>query len=159
MKAVGFALIEVLVATALVMVGVVSLAQAFVVSARANRLANTASMTVLLAHDKMEQLRTDANSLVSSPADALAANRDGYFEGLDARGRSVGGGTSTTVATGSVYLRRWSVEPLSSDAGSALVLQVLVIPWGERASAQSGRNTTRVPGETHFISLRPRKVG
>ena len=162
MKTAGFSLIEVLVATAIVTVGVASLSQLFVLSARANRIANTASMTVLLAEEKMEQLRADTTGLVPSPPDALSANREGYFDGLDPSGRPLGDGTSTTLPSGVVYIRRWSVEPLetvSTSAGSAIVLQVLVIPWGGRGWAEAGGSMARVPGGTRLVSLRPRTAG
>ena len=70
MKTAGFSLIEVLIATAVLTLGVASLAQLVVVSARANRIANTTSAALLLAERKMEALigETDPSP---SPSGAL----------------------------------------------------------------------------------------
>src|SRR5262249_31726318 len=51
----GFSLLEVIVATTLLLVGVVSLAHLFVVSSKANRSAQATSKASLLAVQKMEQ--------------------------------------------------------------------------------------------------------
>ena len=60
MKAHGFSLIEVLVAIAIVMTGVVSLAQLFTVSSRTNVVANSTSTALLRAQEKMEGLLAGA---------------------------------------------------------------------------------------------------
>jgi prepilin-type N-terminal cleavage/methylation domain-containing protein len=148
LKSAGFSLIEVVVATAVVTLGAASLAQLFVISARANRLANDASMTMLMAEEKMEQLRLDADG--PSPPDALSANEEGYFDSLDAGGRSLGGGPPPS---GAAYLRRWSVEPVSSRPGSAVVLQVLVVPASVQGRGGSGGRAGTVPGGTRLIGV------
>ena len=50
----------------------------------------------------------DGVGLSPSPANALAANVDGYVDYLDRYGQSLGGGETVTV--NAVYVRRWSVE-------------------------------------------------
>src|SRR4030095_8813326 len=53
----GFSLVEVLIAMGVMTVGVVSLAQLFALSTRANHSSKTTTFTVMLAQQKMEQLR------------------------------------------------------------------------------------------------------
>jgi prepilin-type N-terminal cleavage/methylation domain-containing protein len=124
LKTAGFSLIEVLVATAITTVGVASLAQLFVVSARANRIANTTSATLLLAEQKMEELlgETDLNP---SPPGTLSANTPGFIDYLDPSGVSLGV-TSLVPPRGAAFICRWSVDPLPNSAFNTLVLQVLV---------------------------------
>jgi len=79
MKAAGFSLIEVLVATAVVIVGVASLAQLLVVSADANRIAAAASTSLLLAERRMEELLGETASGPTPPG-ALSASTPGYVD-------------------------------------------------------------------------------
>jgi Tfp pilus assembly protein PilV len=127
LKADGFSLVEVLVATAVVMVGVASLAQLVVVSAHASRLAVTTSMTVLLAGEKMEALLGESAWIPSPPA-ALSTSMPGFVDYLDSRGTSLGV-TSITPPLETAYIRRWSIESLGDSPAPATVFQVLVIPW------------------------------
>ena len=53
----GFSLAEVLIAMGVMTVGLVSLAQLFALSTRANHSSKTTTFTVMLAQQKMEQLR------------------------------------------------------------------------------------------------------
>ena len=160
--AAGFSLIEVLVATAIVMVGVASLAQLAVVSARANGIANATTMTLLLAQQKMEQLRGDRTALSPSPPGALSAPTEGFVDYIDRIGASLGG-ASTTPPPGAVYIRQWAIEPLAGSPGNAILLQVLVVPrtgsgrpGGSAGSAGSG--VARAPGGVRLISVKPRRA-
>src|SRR5438552_10413559 len=110
-----------------------SLAQLIAVSVNANTTAKTTSMTLLLAEEKMEQLRslewgfdtlgapatdtatdtskvpesaTGGTGLGASPSGALSANTQGYVDYLDQRGVSLGA-TSATPPAGTLYIRRW----------------------------------------------------
>src|SRR5882762_10349392 len=134
----GFSLLEVLVATTLMAVGLTALAQLFGVSTRANHSAKATTYASVLAQQKMEQLRgltwgfdtlglplTDTTTDVSvtperaaagrglspSPAGAatLGVNTDGYCDFLDGSGRWLAGGA--TAPAGAIFVRRWSVEP------------------------------------------------
>jgi prepilin-type N-terminal cleavage/methylation domain-containing protein len=164
MKGAGFSLIEVLVATAVVAVGVTSLAQLFAVAARANRIATATTMTLLLAQQKMEELRADAAASSPSPPSALFANTPGYFDHIDRNGTSLGE-DSTVPSAGAIYLRRWAVEPLegvegtSGSAGSALVLKVRVLERSSGAPAEKGSDAARAPGEARLVSVKVRKAG
>ena len=124
MKTAGFSLIEVLVATTVITVGVASLAQLFVVSAQANRIANTTSTTLLLAEQKMEELLGEAD-LDPSPPGTLLANTPGFIDYLDSSGVSLGV-ASIAPPPGVGFICRWSIDPLPTSAVGTIVLQVLV---------------------------------
>ena len=149
--ATGFSLIEVLVATAVVVVGVASLAQLVVAAANANRLARTTSTTLLLAEQKMEQLLGETDSS-ASPLGALSVDTPGYVDYLDTSGVSLGM-SAVSPPPGTAYVCRWSIEPLPSGRIDSIVLQVWVIPWPYGHVAGQGR-VTRVPGEARLVSVR-----
>jgi type II secretory pathway pseudopilin PulG len=96
----GFSLVEALIATTVLIVALGGIAPLFVAAARVNRSARQASIAVLLARSKMEQLRAFP---------------------------SAGRGSETIHEAGSAYVRRWRVEPLGSMPGRALFLQVDVL--------------------------------
>ena len=171
----GFSLIEVFVATSILAAAIGALAQLPIVAVRANAAARTATITALLAAQKMEQLRalawgidqlglpisdisTDLTvwppragqgvGLTPSPADALQRNAPGYYDMLDANGRLLGGGGP--APTGAVYVRRWSINLLPSSA-DALVLQVLVAKLGIAAATAE-----RGPDKARFVTMRTR---
>jgi prepilin-type N-terminal cleavage/methylation domain-containing protein len=138
LKASGFSLVEVLVATAVVTVGVASLAQLIVLSARANRLAATTSVTLLLAEQKMEELLGD-------PADST---NEGHVDYLGASGVSLATPISVPSGTpppGTAYVCRWSIAPLPDSPGASIV-QVWVAPWPDTS------------GQTRLISVKTRKA-
>ena len=131
MKTAGFSLIEVLVATAVLTIGVASLAQLVVVSARANRIANTTSSALLLAERKMEELIVETN-LSPSPPGALVVNTPGFIDYLDTSGVSLGV-TSAVPPPGVGFICRWSIDPLPGSPANTLVFQVLVFNWPQHA--------------------------
>jgi hypothetical protein len=140
-------LLEVLVAMAILVVGVVVLAQLFVVSAHADRIAGTTSATVLLATRKMEALLGDA-AVGLSPPGTLSINTAEYVDYLDAHGTSLGIESPGTAPPGTAYIRRWSSEASPGSVNNAVVLQVLVLP---ASSSQAG---ARAPGATHLVALK-----
>jgi prepilin-type N-terminal cleavage/methylation domain-containing protein len=132
----GFSLLEVLVATTLLTVALSSLAQLLLIATRANAGARTTTYAVVLAQDKMEQLRgADVTALAASPPGVLGSNTVGYVDYLDASGRSLGGG-SAVPAEGTVFIRRWSVEPLAGSPDNSLVIQVVVTRGLSRGEAR-----------------------
>lgn len=143
----GFSLLEVLFATTMITVAVVSLAPLLAVATRANASARTSAVAALLAAQKMEQLRTLAWSFDPAGAPtseivvggALDRDVDGYVDRLDAGGRTV------VDASSAAFVRRWSIAPLSANADS-LVLQVLV-------SSAIGRLA-----DTRFVTVKTRKA-
>lgn len=170
-----------LVATTIVLVGVGALAELVVASMRANQRAKQTTFTTVFAQQKMEQLRglawgfdalglplsdltTDTSvvpeggvggtGLTPSPEGSLQQNTSGYCDFVDARGQSLGGGT--TPPFGAAFIRRWSIEPLPASPNDAIVLQVLVVPVGEprRVWARAWRS----PGEVRIVSVKARKA-
>ena len=183
-RAAGFTLIEVLVATTILIVALASLAQLFAVSTRTNATAKATSIALLLAEEKMEQLRslewgfdtlglplsdnstdtaivpesaTGGTGLSPSPSGALSANTPGFVDYLGPNGVSFGGGSPTPPA-GAVYTRRWSIEPLPASPNDTLVLQVLVTPWRDRGVADTAIGVTRLPREARLVSVKTRKA-
>jgi type II secretory pathway pseudopilin PulG len=162
----GFSLLETLVATTVLTVAVAGLAQLFILATRANRSAGATTHATLLAQQKMEQLRSltwrfeadgspasDAG-LAPSPANALDANASGYSDALDRFDRALDGGASG----GAVYVRRWSIEPLPSNPGNTLVLQVRVVRATAAAARGMGTPAARMADEARLVSVRMRKA-
>lgn len=179
----GFSLIEVMFATAILATAVASLAQLFAISTRANAGARATTFASVLAQQKMEQLRgltwgfdtlglplTDTQSdttaaaetptggrgLTASVAGTLGANTDGFCDFLDQKGASLGGGT--TPPAGTLYIRRWSIEPLPTNPNNTIVLQVLVTRNRNRGSADTALGVNRLPDEARIISVKTRKA-
>ena len=181
----GFSLIETLVATTIMAVGLASLAQLFLISTKSNQSARLTTTASVLAQQKMEQLRglvwgfdllglplSDTTSdltvvpeqpqggpgLTPSPDGSLQNNVDGYCDFLDGRGQSLGGGS--IVPPGTVYVRRWSVEPLPINPNNTLILQVMVTRWRARgvADTETTGSGRRLPDEARVISVKTRKA-
>lgn len=179
----GFSLIEVLAATAILTVALVSLAQLFAVSTKANVSAKATTYAAILAEQKMEQLRsmtfgydalglpltdtttditvvpertTGGTGLTPSPTGTLSSNVQGFCDFLDANGVSLGSGT--TPPTNGLYTRRWSIEPLPTNPNNTLVLQVLVTKLKNRGSADTAVGVSRLPDEARIISVKTRKA-
>lgn len=178
----GFSLVETLVASVILATALVSLAQLFGIATHANATAKNGGMTMILAEQKMEQLRgltwgfdavgvplTDTTTdtarvpeaaaggtgLSPSPTNTLQASTDGYVDYLDSGGRSLGGGTAVPMNT--AYIRRWMVEPLPTNPNNTLILQVLVTRRTDRGVADAG-SVARMPDEARLISVKTRKT-
>lgn len=185
----GFSLIEVMMATALMAVALVSLAQLFAISTRNNIGARYSTMASILAEQKMEQLRgltwgfdmlnlplsdfstnvaafeatgncAAANAgaavgLTPSPTNTLQSNVNGYVDYVDQNGCGLGGGT--VLPPNTMYIRRWSVEPLPTNPNNTLILQVLVTTRPDRGAADNG-SVTRLPDEARLVSVKTRKT-
>ncbi len=179
----GFSILEVLVATTIMTVAVVGLAQLFVISTRANASAKNTTYASVLAQQKMEQLRgltfgfdqiglpstdTTTNITVSpetpngkglspSPAGVLGQNTDGYCDYIDKYGNSLGG--CATANDAAYYIRRWSIEPLPTNPNNTIVLQVLVARNRPRGTADTNIGpVVRLPDEARIISVKTRKA-
>ena len=180
----GFSIVEVIFATGLLAVAVVALAQMFTISVQNNLNAKTGSFTTTLAEQKMEQLRgltygfdtiglpltdttTDTTSptetplgaggkgLTASPAGTLVANVDGYVDYIDQFGNILGGGTAVRPRT--VYIRRWSIDPLPTNPNNTIVIQVVVTRAVNRGTADQTGSTIRLKNEARIISIKTRK--
>ena len=181
-SAAGFSLIEVIVATALLGTALVAVAQLFATSTRANANARASTFSMVLAQQKMEQLRglvwrfdtagnpvSDFQSnlavsppasvggpgLSASPAGALLNSTAGYVAYLSPAGAYVG--TGAAPVDGALYIRRWSVTPLPADPANTLVIQVMVTRQRNRGAAASAGAGLRLPDEARIVSLKTRK--
>jgi type II secretory pathway pseudopilin PulG len=178
----GFSLIETMVAALLLATGLVATAQMFGLATRGNIAAQRSTYTSTLAQEKMEQLRGlawgfdaiglpmhDFTSDISvepaatnggpglqpSPANALSANTPGYVDYVDRAGNTLGGGAIPPVNT--VYVRRWSVEPLPTNPNNTLIFQVMVFALSDRPNDGDGIVMERVRDEARLVSVKTRK--
>ncbi len=157
--AAGFGLLEALVASGLIVVLATGVAQLTLASVAAVRAAGDETLALLLAVQKMEELR----SLVWEPMQAghepgsaaetappgtsrrgplsvstggsLDANVPGFVDYLSRRGTRVGGGARPP--SGTAFVRRWSVQPAPRLPDDLLVLDVVVLPL--HAAERAGR--------------------
>jgi hypothetical protein len=144
-------LLEATVAATILMVGVGAGSQLLLVSTQANRGARVTTLGSILARGKMEQLRgLDEADLVPSPPRSLDRNTDGYCEYLDGAARLLGAESLGTMPPdGTVFIRRWSVDPLPANPDNTIVLQVLVTTRRDRGATLSPR----------LVSLKTRNAG
>jgi type II secretory pathway pseudopilin PulG len=179
----GFSLAETLVATALLAASIAALGQLFALSVLNNHGARNTTFASVLAQQKMEQLRsltygfdtiglplTDTTSNIArfpptpnggtgvspSPGDSLTRNSAGFVDFLDAYGQVLGNGDGV-MPNGTVYIRRWSVEPLPTNPNNTVIFQVLVTRARDRGQADVG-NVGRMPDEARLISVKTRKA-
>jgi type II secretory pathway pseudopilin PulG len=178
----GFSIIEVLVATGLLATALVALAQLFAIATATNQAARNSTLTMMLAEQKVEQLRalqytfdrvglpvqdtatdlavypplaTGGKGLSPSTDNTLQANTDGYVDYLDHWGRTLGGGT--VVPGNTAFIRRWSIEPLPTNPNNIIILQVLVTRQRDRGTGNAG-SVSRGPEEARLVTIKSRKV-
>ncbi len=180
----GFTLIETLVATAIMAVVALGVAQLFVIATDANRAAKQQTSATTLAEQKMEQLRgltwgfdtsglglpisdTSTNLAVDppdnsgaglnpSPPGTLDENTPGYCDFLDRNGTNLGGGS--TMPRDTLYIRRWSVEPLPTNPNNTLILQVLVTTPVRESLRDHALAKRKAPGDAWLVSVKTRKA-
>jgi prepilin-type N-terminal cleavage/methylation domain-containing protein len=92
--------------------------------------------------------------LSPSPGGTLAGNVAGWVDYLDINGCLLGGGGAIPNRT--IYIRRWSVEPLPTNPNNTLILQVLVTRRIDRGAADQG-NVMRMNEEARVMSVKTRK--
>jgi prepilin-type N-terminal cleavage/methylation domain-containing protein len=127
----GFSLLEVLVATTIVAVGVTALAQVVAIATHTQRHSRQSTAAAVLAQEKIEELLArDAGTLSPSPGDALEHDVVGFADFINAAGQPMG--ESPGASAGSAYHRRWSIEPLPDSRNGTWILQVLVIDLRSR---------------------------
>jgi hypothetical protein len=177
----GSTLIEVLVATMIMITGVITMAQLLVVSTVTNTSSRSDTFATVLAEQKLEQLRAlaygfdlaglpvsdvDTDTSVSpeapggtglqpSPGTALQDNTPGFVDHVDGHGAIVGNGAQ--APGNAVYTRRWSIEPLPTNPNNTLIIQVLVTPNRVRGAADAG-NVNRLAGEARMMTVKTRKA-
>ena len=161
--------------------GLVATAQMFAIATRGNMAAQRTTYAATLAQEKMEQLRgltwgydevglplqdyttnisvdpptNNGVGLQASPDNALSSNVNGYVDYVDRYGNTLGGGPFAPAET--VYVRRWSVEPLPTNPNNTLILQVLVFGLGDRGDDGMGAVLDRVQDEARLVSVKTRK--
>lgn len=174
----GFALLEVVLTSAILTTIAAGACGVLALTIRASHRARVHTMSTMIAARKMEELRSlswthistsapalsisssdlttdlsndpptdDGPGLLRSPNGTLTSNVDGYVDYLDATGRWVGRGSS--VPAGAVYIRRWAVQPQTSDPDNLLVFDVVV---GTR-----GPNPSLLADSIHLVSMQARK--
>ncbi len=176
----GFSLVEVLIASTMLTVVSIGLAQLSMVSTGRNLTARFTTLESLLAAQKAAQLEalswsydasgdcisdrttdttltperaTGGTGLAWSPGDALVRSVPGYVDYLDAQGRTLGGGAQPPPAA--LFVRRWSISPAAS-AADVVVIQVSVTTV---ASPTSGSRLRRHVDEARVVALKARTSG
>jgi type II secretory pathway pseudopilin PulG len=185
----GFSLIETTIATGLMAVAALGVAQLFVVAGNSTFSSKSQTSTTVLATHKMEQLRSlgwgyeeggggavgarvtdlttnlavdppasDGGGLTPSPAGTLDKNTLGFVDYLDADGKWLGTGTSPP--NGTVYIRRWAIEPLPANPNETLIFQVLVTPLRREVRKKAGVTGPRgkLTDDTVLVSVKTRKA-
>ena len=180
----GFTLLEVCVATGLLIAAVVSLAQMFALATRTNTMARKTTYATVLAEQKVEELRgltwgfdpsglpisdTTTNTsvvpeqpiggvgLTPSPPDALRQNTPGYVDYIDQFGNKLDSPAGQPPPE-TVYIRRWSIEPLPTNPNNTLVIQVLATRFRNRGAANDAGKVRRLPEEARVITVKTRKA-
>ena len=129
----GFSLIEVLIASGLLVTTLASLAHLFIVAMSANVGARDMTYATVLAAQKIEELRA------ASFPETMAADST---ELLDARGRA----QAQEAPQPAAYLRRWTVAALPADPTNTVVITVSVSRGaGHRAVRLATIRTRKAP--------------
>ena len=141
----GIGLIEVVIAVGLLVTLAAGVVQLFAMSARSMVRARHRTSSLLLAVDKIDQLRAG----VRTPRTAVGprATRGDQIEYLDIEGRLNGRGR--TPPSGSMYARAWSVGALPESNG-VLVLWVAVAPI---RSGDAGADPALAPDSARLVTL------
>lgn len=153
-SAAGFTLVELLVAMVLTQGIAIALLPMFVTCLQSARRARDETAAVMLAWQKVEQVRAavwGSAELVPSPPDALAVDAPGFAEVIDARGVP---GEPAAGQASRLFVRRWSVQTLSSGTATGVLLHVFVAEYGHRGPAI---DTGRRQVEAHVVAVRMRR--
>jgi hypothetical protein len=180
----GFSLAETVIASAVMVTGVMGLVGLFITGTMANQGSHKTTHATLLATQKMEQLRslafaydgqglpvTDSTTDTSldpplkgnacppacglQPGGSVGANTPGYVDYLDGNGNELGGGVDTPPIN-AVFIRRWMIQPHPNNPTNTIIIQVLVTTQKTRGTADTGA-VTRLPNEARFVSAKTRK--
>jgi prepilin-type N-terminal cleavage/methylation domain-containing protein len=109
----GFSLVETIVATSLLAVALVTLAQFVSAGVRSGAIGRARTATTLMAVQKMEQIR-------ALPVTAIVAMSSDVTDYLDASGDECCAGASAPCGN-AVYVRRWSATPASFSTGVFII--------------------------------------
>ena len=131
-------LVEVLIAAGLLSGICVSLPHAFAATVRANQAAADVTWTLVLAAQKIEELR-------SQPFPEPAGVGE-FSDVLDAQGSPVENAWQVPA-----YARTWRTEDLPAAPGRTIVITVVVSPYRHGADAATA-------GATRLVTLRTRRA-
>ena len=109
----GFSLVETIVATGLLAVALVTLAQLAGAGVQSGAAARARAATTLMAAQKMEQLRT-------LPWEAIVAMPPDVTDYLDASGDERCPGANAPCGD-AIYVRRWSATPAPFSMGVLII--------------------------------------
>ncbi len=156
----GFGLLEALIACGLIVVLAAGVAQLTLASVAAVRASGDETLALLLAVQKIEQLRSPAwdrggPRATVSPAGSLDASVPGYVDYRSRRGTRVGGGARPP--SGTAFVRRWSVQPHPRLPDDLLVLDVVVLPLRVAERAAAAALSPNVPGVVRLSALKGRR--
>ena len=128
----GFTLIEAVVATGILIVGLVAISNLMFVAISSNSIANWQTGSTFLASQKLEELRAtrfDAPTLLDSPADSLDVDAAGYFE-------------DDTVDGLGVFHTRWRVQTVAAVGPNLKYIAVRTEKVGPLARRTQAEFTT-----------------
>ena len=129
----GFALLEAVVALAILVTVLAGIAQLFSLGLRLARASGSHGAALVFAQAKLEALRSLAMAygpagemvtdpaLAESPAGSLERNLAGYVDGVDTRGQSV-----AVDAGEAAFVRRWAIASIDNLEPQALAIEVCV---------------------------------
>ena len=146
----GFALLEAVISSGLLIVLVAGLGSVMVMSSVATRAAADDTTALFLAVQKIEQLRgltwtydqdgrdvsdfttrlavdppgDGGRGLQPSPPDSLQRNVEGFVDFIDRQSQWLG---ATSPPRGTSFIRRWSIRRLHAGHDDLLALQVVVM--------------------------------
>ena len=118
----GFTLVEVLVATAILVTVAAGTAQLFAVAIRHNAASRQQLAMSLVASRKIDEI---GESVARSPAPATP---------MGALDRAIDGFSDLTTECGASFQRRWTIAPLGDYSATAVVIVVRVVPVAFRAT-------------------------
>lgn len=172
---------DAIVASGVLIVAVVTLAQLFVVSSRSTASAARLSTATALAAQKLEELRalqwsidaggvvvsdtttdiavdphapTGGTGLTAMPCSALLRSTAGHVDYWNELGVRVQGRGDPPA--GAVFARRWCTRPLSADPAHTLVLQARVVPVAGTLGTDPERRTRL--DEAWLVTVRTRRA-
>ena len=164
----GATLVDALIAVTIVITVTAGVAQLLIWSRRSSWSAGTRSMAVILAAQKIEQLRslpwhvdagglprsdetTDLSTdparssgtgLQPSPGGTLEGNTAGFVDYLAADGGWRGDGPR--APGNAAFVRRWAIEPFRGDPADSVILTVRVIPIVDVPSAARSKRSVQL---------------
>ena len=178
-RSAGYALIETLVAAAIVVALAAGVAQVALLTGAAVQASGAQGRALFLAVQKIEQLQSlawtfdadlqpvsdESTSLAFDPpapggrglqasGPVTGTGGDGYVDYLDRDGRWIG--TGPQPPAGTAFVRRWSVSPLAAAGGDPLLLQVVVVATGVRGPSATLDLGPNDPGVTWLATVRVR---